>query len=65
MCGEKLMCFVLIELYLGLDVMSICMMVVEDGDVFVINGMKYYISGVLFVDFVIVMCVIDVIVMLL
>lgn len=57
--GEKIDCFVFIELGVGFDVNLIKICVVCDGDVFVINGSKYFISYVGYVDFVIVFVVID------
>lgn len=57
--GEKSTCFALTEPHSGSDAQSISTAAVADGDEFVINGHKHYISGAPFADFAIVMCVTD------
>lgn len=57
--GECIVGFVIIELSSGSDVGNICIKVVKKGDVYVFNGIKYYIFNVLIVGLFIVIVIID------
>ncbi|MBB5214646.1 acyl-CoA dehydrogenase family protein [Parapusillimonas granuli] len=57
--GEKGTCFAMTEPQSGSDAGSIGTRAVADGDDYVINGCKHYISASPFADFAIVMCVTD------
>jgi alkylation response protein AidB-like acyl-CoA dehydrogenase len=55
--GERSTCFAMTEPASGSDAQSIRTRAVLDGDAYVIDGVKHYISGAPFADFAIVMCV--------
>ena len=57
--GEKSTCFAMTEPHSGSDAQSIQTQAVPDGEDFIVNGHKHYISGAPFADFAIVLCVTD------
>ncbi|MBI4764339.1 MAG: acyl-CoA dehydrogenase [Deltaproteobacteria bacterium] len=57
--AEKLSCFALTEPNVGSDARSIETRAVQDGDVFILNGRKHFISNAPYADFVIVFAVTD------
>lgn len=57
--GEQGSCFAMTEPQSGSDAASIRTRAVRDGDDYVINGVKHYISASAFADYAIVMCVTD------
>lgn len=57
--GERACCFAMTEPQSGSDALSIRTSAVREGDHYVLNGHKHYISATPFADFAIVMCVTD------
>lgn len=57
--GERACCFAMTEPQSGSDALSIRTSAVRDGNHYVLNGHKHYISATPFADFAIVICVTD------
>lgn len=57
--GERACCFAMTEPQSGSDVLSLKTAAVRDGEHYVLNGHKHYISATPFADFAIVMCITD------
>ena len=57
--GEKGICFAMTEVHSGSDAASIQTQAVRDGDHFVVNGRKHFITASTFADAAILMCVTD------
>lgn len=58
-CGEIIFVVVMIELFVGFDLVGMCSIVVDKGDYWLFNGFKVFIFNGLLVDLVIVVVKID------